>query len=50
LEETIKKLVKKLKIMWDSKLVIDWESEEFVFDLRLNPLLHDINVSFQSFD
>ena len=44
-------MAKKLQITWDSKLVIDWESEkDFVSDLRLNPLLHDINIAFQSFD
>ena len=43
--------VKKLQIMGDSKLVIDWARKKAtISDVRLEPLLRDIKHSMKSFE
>jgi len=51
LEAIIKQDVRKLQVMGDSKLVIEWAKHKAnVHDVRLNPLLRDIKLSYQSFE
>jgi ribonuclease HI len=50
LEAAIKKDVKILLVMGDSKLVIDWACQKSkATDVRLVPLLRDIKLASQSF-
>lgn len=51
LEITSSKDLKKLQIMGDSKLVIDWANQKAtVSDVSLEPLLRDIKLPMQSFE
>jgi hypothetical protein len=51
LETTIKKDVKKFQVLGDLKLVIDWVHQNIITqDVRLEPLLWDIKLTFQSFE
>jgi len=51
LEATIKKDVKKMQVLGDSKLVIEWAKQKIkVQDIRLESLLKDIKFPFRSFE
>lgn len=51
LEATIKKDVKILQVMGDSKLVIDWARQKATMsNVRPAPLLRDIKLAYQSFE
>lgn len=50
-EAAVKKDIKKLQVLGDSKLVIEWAKQKVnVQDIRLEPLLRDIKLSYQSFE
>jgi ribonuclease HI len=51
LETTKKKDIRKLQVMGDSKLVIDWAKGKISFqNINLANILRDMRLSFQSFD
>jgi ribonuclease HI len=51
LEIVVRKVIKKLQVMGDSKMVIEWERKKAnVHNIRLESLLQDIKLSFQSFE
>jgi len=51
LKKTKQKDIRKLQVMGDSKLVIDWaKGKFFIQNITLANILRDIRLSFQSFD